>query len=250
MTRGTTNINRLRRVDRWMAHEPSIVAALAAVARPIVVDLGYGARPDTCVEMARRLRPVAPDLQMIGLEIDPDRIVAPIDGVRFALGGFELAGFRPQLVRAFNVLRQYDEHEVAPAWSQMITRLAPGGLIVEGTCDEIGRRCAWVLLDADGPRTLTLCWSPAHTGRPSDLAERLPKALIHRNVPGERIHELLVTADRCWDNAAGQTVFGPRARWAQTLTLMRAAGVDVAIPRRRVVDNLLTVPWETVAPRG
>ena len=69
-------------------------------------------------------------------------------------------------------------------------------------------------------------------------------------MPGERIHELLVTADRCWDNAAGQTVFGPRARWAQTLTLMRAAGVDVAIPRRRVVDNLLTVPWETVAPRG
>ncbi|WHU46068.1 class I SAM-dependent methyltransferase [Gordonia sp. L191] len=250
MTRGTTNINRLRRVDRWMAHEPSIVAALAAVARPIVVDLGYGARPDTCVEMARRLRPVAPDLQMIGLEIDPDRIVAPIDGVRFALGGFELAGVRPQLVRAFNVLRQYDEHEVAPAWSQMMTQVALGGLIVEGTCDEIGRRCAWVLLDADGPRTLTLCWSPAHTGRPSDLAERLPKALIHRNVPGERIHELLVTADRCWDNAAGQTVFGPRARWAQTLTLMRAAGVDVAIPRRRVVDNLLTVPWETVAPRG
>ncbi|MGC4934289.1 class I SAM-dependent methyltransferase [Gordonia sp. DT30] len=250
VTRGTTNINRLRRVDRWMAHEPAIIAALTSEPRPLIVDLGYGARPDTCVEMAHRLRPVAPDLEMVGLEIDPERIVEPYDRVRFALGGFELAGLHPHLVRAFNVLRQYDEHEVAPAWAQMIAQLAPGGLIVEGTCDEIGRRCAWVLLDADGPRQLTLCWAPAHTARPSELAERLPKALIHHNVPGERIHELLATADRCWDNAAGQTVFGPRARWRQTLHLMRDAGIDVEIPRGRVVDNLLTVPWETVAVRG
>jgi hypothetical protein len=233
-----------------MAHDPAVIGALTAAPRPLVIDLGYGARPDTCVEMAHRLRPVAPDLEMVGLEIDPDRVVAPRDGVRFAVGGFELAGLRPRLVRAFNVLRQYDEAEVAPAWARMQARLAPGGLIVEGTCDEIGRRCTWVLLDADGPRSLTLCWSPRHSERPSHLAERLPKALIHRNVPGERIHDLLTLADRCWDNAAGQTVFGPRARWAQTLRSMRAAGVDVAISRRRVVDNLLTVPWECVAPHG
>ena len=34
--------------------------------------------------------------------------------------------------------------------------LGPGGVIVEGTCDEWGRRSAWVALDADGPLTLTL----------------------------------------------------------------------------------------------
>lgn len=249
ITRGTTNINRLRRIDRWMANSPAITGALTSVPAPLVVDLGYGARPDTCVEMAHRLRSVAPGLQMVGLEIDPDRIVDPRDGVRFALGGFELAGLRPHVVRAFNVLRQYDESEVADAWAQICGRLAPGGLLVEGTCDEIGRRCAWILLDADGPRTFTLSWAPRHTARPSDLAERLPKALIHRNVPGEPIHDLLVLADRCWDNAAGQTVFGPRARWAQTLRLLRAEGVDVEIPRHRSVDNVLTVGWSTVAPR-
>lgn len=248
ITRGTTNINRLRRVDRWMAHARPVVDVLTSVAAPTVIDLGYGARPDTCVEMATRLRPVAPDLAMVGLEIDPDRIVAPRDGVRFALGGFELAGLRPQLVRAFNVLRQYDEAEVGAAWARMQAQLAPGGLIVEGTCDEIGRRCTWVLLDATGPRSLTLCWAPAHTERPSDLAERLPKALIHRNVPGEKIHDLLTLADRCWDNAAGQITFGPRARWTATLGLLRAAGVDVEMPRGRRVDNILTVPWESVAP--
>lgn len=38
--------------------------------------------------------------------------------------------------------------------------------------------------------------------RSSDLAERLPKALIHRNVPGERVHALPVAADNERDVAA------------------------------------------------
>ncbi|MEE3849808.1 class I SAM-dependent methyltransferase [Gordonia sp. LSe1-13] len=248
VTRGTTNINRLRRVDRWMAHDSAIASLLSSTPRPLVVDLGYGARPDTAVEMARRLRPNAPDLEMVGLEIDPERIVEPRDGVRFALGGFELAGLRPHLVRAFNVLRQYDEFEVADAWARMQRSLAPSGLIVEGTCDEIGRRCCWIVLDADGPRSLTLSWSPEHTERPSELAERLPKILIHHNVPGQPIHELLVRADRCWDIAATHAAFGPRTRWRHALTLLREQGVPVAIPRGRVVDNILTVPWSVVAP--
>lgn len=232
-----------------MAHDPGIVRALTDVARPLVVDLGYGARPDTTVEMARRLRRVTPDLEMVGLEIDPERVVDDVDGVRFALGGFEMAGLSPHLVRAFNVLRQYDESEVDAAWTQLRSALAPGGLIVEGTCDEIGRRCCWIVLDADGPRSLTLCWAPDHSDRPSDLAERLPKALIHRNVDGERIHELLVLADHCWDVAATHAAYGPRLRWRHALTLLRDRGVDVAIPRGRTVDNILTVPWPAVAPR-
>lgn len=250
ITRGTTNINRLRRVDRWMTTSPDIRAVLTGVPAPLVVDLGYGARPDTTVEMATRLRSVAPRIEVVGLEIDPERIAEPHDGVRFGLGGFELAGLTPHLVRAFNVLRQYDENEVDDAWSQMRRALAPGGLIVEGTCDEIGRRCCWVLLDTDGPRTLTLCWAPEHTDRPSELAERLPKALIHRNVEGERIHDLLQQADRCWDIAATHAAFGPRVRWRHALGLLRGQGVDCVISRGRSVDNVLTVPWSTVAPSG
>ncbi|MFZ2238618.1 MAG: class I SAM-dependent methyltransferase, partial [Gordonia amarae] len=52
ITRGTTNINRLRRVDRWMCADPRIRAVLASVPRPLAVDLGYGARPDTALELA------------------------------------------------------------------------------------------------------------------------------------------------------------------------------------------------------
>ncbi|WP_238421896.1 class I SAM-dependent methyltransferase [Gordonia sp. 'Campus'] len=230
-----------------MVHEPAVTAALD-VPRPLVVDLGYGARPDTTVEMAGRLRRVAPDLEMVGLEIDPERVVEPRDGVRFGVGGFELGGLRPRLVRAFNVLRQYDEDEVEAAWARMRAALAPGGVIVEGTCDEIGRRCTWVLLDTGGPVSLTLSWSPEHSTRPSDLAERLPKALIHRNVPGEKVHDLLALADQCWDVAAPLAVYGPRVRWRSALGLLRDRGVECAVPRRRTSDNLLTVPWSTVAP--
>ncbi|WP_353110007.1 class I SAM-dependent methyltransferase [Gordonia sp. (in: high G+C Gram-positive bacteria)] len=247
ITRGTTNINRLRRVDRAMAGDRRVRAALD-VPQPLAVDLGYGGRPDTAVEMAHRLRAVVPGLSLVGLEIDPDRIVEPRDGVRFALGGFELAGLRPNLVRAFNVLRQYDEAEVDEAWAQMRSALAPGGLIVEGTCDEIGRRHCWVLLDADGPVELTLCWAPTHSDRPSDLAPRLPKALIHRNVPGELVHDLLVAADRAWDRAAGQAAFGPRDRWRVALGMLADDGVPVVVPRGRRVDNMLTVPWSAVHP--
>ncbi|MFW0789210.1 class I SAM-dependent methyltransferase [Gordonia sp. CPCC 205333] len=231
-----------------MASSPAVLAALNSTPSPLAVDLGYGGRPHTAVEMAARLRAHHPALRLVGLEIDPDRVVSAIDGVEFAVGGFELAGLRPQLVRAFNVLRQYDESEVEGAWRQMQDALAPGGVIVEGTCDEIGRRCCWILLDAVGPRTLTLSWAPEHTGPPSELAPRLPKALIHRNVPGERVHELLTVADRCWTMAAAHASFGQRIRWRETVRLMRVAGVPVDVARRTTRDNVLTVPWDVVAP--
>lgn len=242
ITRGTTGINRLRRSDRWLVHSPEVRAALDGGG--FVVDLGYGASPGTTLELAARLR----TRNVVGLEIDPARVVPAVDGVQFRVGGFELAGLRPSLVRAFNVLRQYPEGAVEPAWARLRAGLAPGGLVVEGTCDELGRRCAWVLLDAAGPRTLTLAWDPFTVGRPSDLAERLPKALIHRNVPGERVYALLVAADRAWDVAAPQAVFGPRVRWRVARALLAAGGVAVLDPRRRVRDNVLTVPWSTVAP--
>ncbi len=250
ITRGTTGINRLRRGDRWLVHHPDVQRALHDAADPLVVDLGYGDRPVTTFELAHRLRRIRSDVRVVGLEIDPARVAAPADGVSFTRGGFELAGLRPVLVRAFNVLRQYPEDAVPAAWQRMRSQLAPGGLILEGTCDELGRRCAWVLLDASGPRTFTLAWDPFHSERPSDLAERLPKALIHRNVAGERIHDLLQVADRAWATCAPMSVYGPRARWRASLDLLAATGIPVQRYRRRMRDCILTVDWECVAPQG
>ena len=123
--------------------------------------------------------------------------------------------------------------------------LAEGGLIVEGTCDEIGRRCAWVLLDHDGARSLTLACKVEAIERPSDLAERLPKALIHHNVPGQPIHEFLEAFDAEWNNAAPLGTFGHRQRWiAACEQLWRTWPVDIT----RARYGEISVSWEAVAP--
>ena len=255
-TRGTTGANRLRRADRWLMNSARVRTALdtggGSATAPVAVDLGYGRLPVTTLELATRLRTIRPDVRVVGLEIDPDRVAAARDSgggsVEFALGGFELAGLRPVLVRAFNVLRQYPPDAVAQAWHTMQSQLAPGGLIIDGTCDELGRRCGWVLLDAHGPVSLTLACDPRAITVPSDLAERLPKVLIHHNVPGQPIHTLLAAADRAWAAAAGHSVFGPRARWRAMLTTLGDIGMPVEPQRRSLRDAVLTVPWSTVAP--
>ncbi|MGP4015156.1 class I SAM-dependent methyltransferase [Saccharopolyspora sp. 5N708] len=261
-TRGTTNPNRLRRIDRWIVGTPWVARALRDAAEPVVIDLGYGATPVTTVELAARLRPLRPDARVVGLEIDADRVaagklVADPPALEFRRGGFELAGLAagvrdfdgPALVRALNVLRQYTEPEAWRAWDELCSRLAPDGLLVEGTCDEIGRRCCWVTLDRSGPRTLTLACLPADLQRPSDLAERLPKTLIHRNAAGEKVHALLAELDACWAKAAPMAPFGPRARWAHTAQLFAELGWPVLDRRQRWRLGELTVDWSAVAPK-
>src|SRR5690606_16134078 len=119
VTRGTTGINRLRRSHRGAVHDPHVAHALTHAAEPLVVDPADGALPVATLELAARLRRVRGDLKVVGLEVDPDRVVPGRDGVEFARGGFELAGLRPTLIRAFNVLRQYPEEAVEPAWAQL-----------------------------------------------------------------------------------------------------------------------------------
>jgi len=218
-----------------------------------VVDLGYGATPVTTLELLHRLRRVRPDVEVVGIEIDPGRVAAAQaaaqPGLSFRRGGFELPldGRRPVAVRALNVLRQYDEAAVAEVWATMCARIAPGGVVVEGTCDEIGRRAAWVALDAEGPQTLTLAAHVASLSRPSELAERLPKALIHRNVPGQAVHALLADLDRAWAAAAPYSAFGPRQRWVAAVGAL-ARDWPVLDERRRWRLGELSVPWRAVAP--
>jgi len=255
ITRGTTHPNRLRRVDRWIAHE--CARALRSAADPVVVDLGYGAAAWTPRDLRDRLRGVRPDVEVVGIEIDPERVRAAAPyadpALSFRRGGFEvpLDGRVAVVVRAFNVLRQYDESEVLAAWRAMTARLLPDGLLVEGTCDELGRHAWWVALGAGQsvPRSLTLSTRLAGLDRPSDLAERLPKALIHRNVPGERVHDLLAVLDRCWAAAAPHAAFGARQRWIAAVAAARDSGVEVLDGPSRWRLGELTVPWTVVAPR-
>jgi hypothetical protein len=254
ITRGTTNTNRLRRIDRWLCGHAA--GLLRRADDPLVVDLGYGASPVTTVEMFERLRRIRPDVEVVGLEIDPERVATALPlsrpGLSFALGGFELggqvAGRRPVLVRAANVLRQYDEGDVDGAWSAVQGRLAAGGLLVDATCDEIGRRTAWVTLSADGPAALTISLRLGGLDTPGDVAERLPKALIHRNIPGERVHQFLKAMDDAWARQAPYTSFGARQRFTAMSRSLKADGWPLLDGPKRWRLGEVTVALSAVAP--
>jgi len=251
VTRGTTNPNRLRRVDNWICSVPGPGLPDA----PLVVDLGFGATPVTTVELYRRLSAVRPAARVVGLEIDRVRAAeaqpyARPPGLTFDVGGFELAGLRPDLVRAMNVLRQYSEPDAERAWSTMRAALGPGGLLVDGTCDEVGRLAGWILLDARGPRSLTLAARLSTLDTPAEFAERLPKALIHHNVPGHWVHAYLTALDAAWRDAAALSTFGPRQRWLRTVPAVRAAGWPVRDGPRRWRLGEVTVDWPRTGPPG
>ena len=249
-TRGTTAPDRLRRVDRWIVHVAA--PALRAANAPVVVDLGYGESAITTLQLARALASLRDDIEVVGVENDRFRVTAAqpaaVAGVSFRYGSFDVDGLRPTVIRVMNVLRQYDEPAVGPAWNRLASVLAPGGLVVEGTCDEQGRRGSWVTLDATGPIWFTVGTHLPSLSTPGDLAPRLPKALIHRNVRGERVHAFLAAADEAWARTAPHAAFGPRQRWSAMCLLLREDGWPVRDGPRRWRLGELALPWAAVAP--
>jgi len=250
VTRGTTGTNRLRRIDRYIATLPIV----RSTDDPLIVDLGYGASATTSLELRQRLARTRPAVEVIGIEIDPERVrtasLSARPGVSFVVGGFEIplpGDRRPAVIRALNVLRQYDESDVVPNWHRMIARLQSGGSLIEGTCNEVGRVACWVDVGVHGPRTLTVSLRLAGLDKPSVLAERLPKILIHRNVPGERIHDFLLALDQHWSYNAALSAYGPSQRFIATATAMRTAGWPVIGSANRWKLGELTVEWNAVA---
>ncbi len=251
ITRGTTHPNRLRRVDRWLV--ATQLARLRRAAQPVVVDLGYGRHPVTTVELADRLAEAVAGVRVVGVEIDRARVEAAAayarPGLRFARGGFNLPladdERPPTVVRAMNVLRQYDEAAALDAWTVLQAQLGEDGLLVEGTCDELGRRSCWVSVDAAGPRTLTLSARVDDLGAPSELAERLPKALIHHHVPGQPVHDFFRDWDHAWASAPSPT---PRQRWVAAASSLADSGWRIGRNPRRWALGELTVAWTAVAP--
>jgi hypothetical protein len=253
ITRGTTNPNRLRRIDRYIASLP----LLRQTPTPIVVDLGFGASPITAVELHSRLRKVNPNTHVVGIEIDRERVerglAVATSNLHFTHGGFETplpadVGKQADVIRAFNVLRQYEESEVAAAWAQMQARLSENGILVEGTCDEIGRLSSWVTLNRSEPISFTISLRLTGLDLPSKVAERLPKVLIHHNIAGERIHEFLQALDLAWQSNAGIGAFSAGQRWVSTCNQLVTAGWPLIGDRKRWRLGELTIDWSAVKP--
>ena len=251
VTRGTTNPNRLRRVDRYIAALPVLREP-----NPVVVDLGFGASPITAVELRNRLLKVNPSVRVVGVEIERERVERGLalaePGLDFTHGGFETPlpkGLEAAtVIRAFNVLRQYDESEVASAWQIMQSRLSPNGVLVEGTCDEIGRLSSWITLGSQQPLWFSISLRLNGLEQPSKVAERLPKALSHHTVPGERIHDWLTAIDQAWAKHSPLSSFGVIQRWVAVCEELLAAGWPVVVDRKRWRLGEITVGWDSVKP--
>lgn len=285
-TRGKTAQNRLRRVDLFFArYDPALLQRSDGdFAQALFVDLGYGAEPWTTLETAARLRRLNPRLRVLGVEIDRGRVAAAQpyadDLTAFRLGGFNLplaaaggaSGGRPEAVRAvraLNVLRQYEEGEVASAYTALAHGVLPGGLLVEGTSDPYGR--LWVAnvlrrqpavlsplpLPFATPHPLSDLWQQEALVfstnfrwgfDPAQFQQVLPKNCIHRMTAGEPIYTLL----EAWKAATLRTLpertWGLRRWFTASLQALAAEGFDVLLHGRWPALGFLIVRKFTQPP--
>ncbi len=243
-TRGKTALNRLRQVDAYVAiAEPGALRG----GSPLVVDLGYGARPWTTLEMADRWWRVNPRLRFLGIEIDAERVAAAQPFAQegrlsFALGGFDVAQTTgrgaARLVRCYNVLRQYDEHEVELALERIRPAIEEGGWLVEGTCDPLGRMTAFdVYRHRAGRlehRALVFGTNFRSALEPADFRAILPKRMIHRMLE-EPQARFFADWSNAWMIARGQGLRSERAVWATAARELRERFCHLVDTRPRIL---------------
>jgi hypothetical protein len=252
-TRGKTASNRLRRVDNFiLLYEPSLLTRTDGLfQRSLFVDLGYGFDARTTLESAERFRRVNPDLPILGVEIDKERVDAALpfadEITHFRLGGFNFplqSGESVRLIRAFNVLRQYEEKDFAPAYEQLAQYVLPGGLMIEGTSNPFGS--IWVAnlvrkpLESDSSlsgsqwkfEALVFSTNFRMGFDITDFQAVLPKNYIHHVVQGESIYEFI----EAWKRSAAETssakVFGLKQWFAASVQNVAAKGYTINLQKR------------------
>ncbi|MFN8412813.1 MAG: hypothetical protein U0Z26_10530 [Anaerolineales bacterium] len=241
-TRGKTATNRLRRVDNFVVlYEPSLLTRTDGLfADSLFVDLGYGFDARTTLESAERFRRVNPNLKILGVEIDKERVEAALpfadERTFFRLGGFNLplqSGESVKLMRAFNVLRQYEEKDFAPAYERLAEYMLPGGLLVEGTSNPFGS-----IWSANVARKVEAGWKfealvfSTNFRLGFDVEEFqtiLPKNYIHHVVQGERVYDFFET----WKRSVAETVhikpFGLRQWFTSAAERLAGYGYEVSV---------------------
>lgn len=244
-TRGKTAANRLRRVDNFiLLYEPSLLTRTDGLFQhSLFVDLGYGFDARTTLESAARFRRVNPNLPILGVEIDKERVDAALpyadEITHFRLGGFNLplqAGESVRLIRAFNVLRQYEEKDFAPAYERLAEYVLPDGLMIEGTSNPFGSIWAANLVrkQEDGWKFEALVFSTSfRMGFDiTDFQAVLPKNYIHRVVQGEPINDFL----EMWKRSAAETspakVFGLKQWFAASAENLVAKGYAIILQKK------------------
>ncbi|RJP51721.1 MAG: methylase [Anaerolineaceae bacterium] len=255
-TRGKTASNRLRRVDNFLLlYEPSLLTRTdGRFAASFFVDLGYGFDARTTLESAARFRRVNPTLPILGVEIDKERVEAALpfaDALtRFRLGGFNLpmkSGEHVRLIRAFNVLRQYDEKDFAPAYERLAEYVLPGGLMIEGTSTPFGQIWSANLARKmdDGSWNMEALVFSTNFRLGFDVEEFqtiLPKNYIHRVVKGEPIFDFIEAWKRSAAETAHAKTFGLRQWFIAAAEALVRKGFKIDVKKKWLTKGYLI--WE------
>lgn len=245
-TRGKTAANRLRRVDNFtLRYEPALLTRMDGwFADAMFVDLGYGFDARTTLESASRFRRVNPNLKILGVEIDKERVEAALpfadDKTFFRLGGFNLPlqeGEHVRLIRAFNVLRQYEEKDFAPAYERLAQYVLPGGLMIEGTSTPYGQ--LWVAnVVRKEERGKTESWkfealvfsTNFRLGfEVEEFQKILPKNMIHHVVKGEPVYDFFEAWKRSAQETSAMKTYGARQWFVAAAELLARRGYNIAL---------------------
>jgi hypothetical protein len=242
-------------VDNFiLLYEPSLLTRTdGSFPASLFVDLGYGFDARTTLESAARFRRTNPALPILGVEIDKERVEAALpyaDGLTFfRLGGFNLplqAGEHVRLIRAFNVLRQYEESDVGPAYEKLAGPVIPHGLMIEGTSNPFGSIWAANLMRKVENGT----WHPEALVFSSnfrlgfDVEEFqtiLPKNLIHHMIPGNAIHAFFEAWKKSAAEMSAAKVFGSRQWFMAAADALSQKGYRVNLNRKFLSRGFLVL---------
>jgi hypothetical protein len=205
---------------------------------------------------------VNPNLKILGVEIDKERVEAALpfadEKTFFRLGGFNLPmqeGEHVRLIRAFNVLRQYEEKDFSPAYEKLAQYVLPGGLMVEGTSTPYGQ--IWVANIArkeesdvlslskggkkDGWKMESLVFSTNfRLGFDAEEFQTiLPKNLIHRVVEGEPIHDFFEAWKKSAKETSSMKTYGARQWFIAAAERLAERGYAVATQRKWLTRGYL-----------
>jgi hypothetical protein len=240
-------------VDNFiLLYEPSLLTRTDGLfADSLFVDLGYGFDARTTLESAARFRHVNPELKILGVEIEKERVEAARpyadEKTFFRLGGFNLPlkeGEHVRLIRAFNVLRQYEEKDFAPAYERLAQYVLTGGLMIEGTSNPFGSIwCANVARTVDDRQwTIEALVFSTNFRMGFDIEEFqtiLPKNLIHHVVPGQPIYDFF----EAWKGSAAATAamktYGPKQWFIAAGERLGERGYAIASQRKWLTKGFL-----------
>jgi len=255
-TRGKTAANRLRRVDNFiLLYEPSLLTRTDDLfTNSLFVDLGYGFDARTTLESAARFRRVNPNLKILGVEIDKERVEAALpfadDKTFFRLGGFNLPlkdVEHVRLIRAFNVLRQYEEKDFAPAYERLAQYVLPGGLMIEGTSNPFGSIwCANLVRKVEsGDWDFEALVFSTNFRLGFDVEEFqtiLPKNLIHHVVLGEPIYDFFEDWKRSAKETAAMKTYGAKQWFIASAETLAQKGYKLNLQKKFLSKGYLV--WE------